>query len=71
MVIGKGVRMFNKKPHKAMYFPESVFFAKEDIYHTISYIIIYLINKYNMQGKYAYRTYIDENKSRVGIENNY
>ena len=43
----------------------------KDIYHTISYIIIYLINKYNMQGKYAYRTHIDENKSRVGIENNY
>ena len=43
----------------------------KDIYHTISYIIIYLINKYNMQGKYTYRTHIDENKSRVGIENNY
>ena len=43
----------------------------KDIYHTISYIMIYLINKYNMQGKYAYRTHIDGTKSRVGIENNY
>lgn len=43
----------------------------KDIYHTISYIMVYLINKYNMQGKYAYRTHNDGNKSRVGIENNY
>lgn len=43
----------------------------KDIYHTISYIMVYLINKYNMQGRYAYRTHNDGNKSRVGIENNY
>ena len=28
--------MFNKKPRKAMYFPESVFFAKDNIYRAES-----------------------------------
>ena len=32
MAIGKGFKMFNKKPDREMYFPESLFFAKENIY---------------------------------------
>ena len=43
----------------------------KNIYHTISYIIIYLINKYSMQDRYSYRNGIDGNKTRVGIKNNY
>ena len=43
----------------------------KDIYHTISYIIIYLIDKYGVRGKYSYRTDTDGNKSRVGLEKNY
>lgn len=43
----------------------------KDIYHTISYIIIYLIDKYGVCGKYSYRAHNDGTKSRVGLEKNY
>lgn len=45
--------------------------SHKQMYHTISYILLYIINKYDVVGKYSYRTYIEGNTSRVGLEKNY
>lgn len=42
-----------------------------NIYRLLTYIMLYLINKYNVKGIYSYRSNVNGNKSRIGIEKNY
>ena len=42
-----------------------------NVFHTISYILMYLLNKHQLGGKYAYRWTTEKNTTLVGIERNY